>query len=72
MTILDDLLVPCSCCRGDRSTNFIGSVGFCEGCRPSEDLLEDWDATVALVDALSADRPPPCPHGSARNYSVNN
>jgi hypothetical protein len=63
MTIPDDLLIPCSCCRRDLSTNFIGSVGFCEICRPSEQLLEDWDARVALVDALSSGHPPSCPHG---------
>ena len=63
MTIPDDLLIPCSCCRLDLSTNFIGAVGFCETCRPPEELLEDWDARVALVDALCVHSPPRCSHG---------
>lgn len=63
MTIPDDLLIPCSCCRQDLSTNFIGEVGFCETCRPTDEQLEDWDVRVALVDALSAENPPSCPHG---------
>ncbi|MDQ2814394.1 MAG: hypothetical protein M3Z75_21645 [Actinomycetota bacterium] len=64
MSIPDDLLVPCSCCRVDLSTSFIGPVvGFCGFCRPSQELLEDWDARVALIEALASGTPPPCPHG---------
>jgi hypothetical protein len=62
MTVPDDVLVPCACCREDRSVTFIGSVGLCQRCGPSEDELEDWDRRVALVDSLTSGSAPPCPH----------
>jgi hypothetical protein len=63
--VMPACLETCSCCLRRVRLVTVMSVGvavFCQECRPSGDVLGDWDQRVALVESLTGSDRPPCPH----------